>query len=132
MCSVYYLLHSMQKFGRYIRQRREALRLRDPSYSVRQVAARIGVEPSYLSKIERDLERPPSERRVRALARELAEDPDHLLAMAGKVSSDLHQAICHRPHLLATVIREIEKLSDEAIRRLLHRLRRNRRRKERQ
>ena len=117
----------MRKFGRYIRQRREALRLQDPRFSVRQVATRVGVEPSYLSKVERDLEGPPSERRVRALARELSEDPDYLLAMAGKVSSDLHRAICHRPQLFATLIREIERLSDDAINKLLRRIRRNRR-----
>ena len=40
-------------FGSYIREKREALRQYDRSYSLRQVAGRIGVEPSYLSKIER-------------------------------------------------------------------------------
>ena len=63
----------MPKFGAHIRRRRESLRASDPSYSVRQVARRIGVEPSYLSKVERDLESPPSEARVRALASELGE-----------------------------------------------------------
>ena len=40
-------------FGSYIREKREALRAEDRSYSLRQVAIRIGIEPSYLSKIER-------------------------------------------------------------------------------
>ena len=75
-------------FGRYVRRRREALRRADPRFSVRKVAARIGVEPSFLSKVERGAEPPPSEARVRALAADLDEDPDVLLALAGKVSAD--------------------------------------------
>jgi HTH-type transcriptional regulator, competence development regulator len=58
------------------------------SYSLRQVAYRVGVEPSYLSKIERGLE-PPGEATAIALAHELQLDPDLLLAMAGKVSRRL-------------------------------------------
>ena len=43
----------MKNFGPFIRTRREALRKDDPSYSVRQVAKRMGIQPSYLSKVER-------------------------------------------------------------------------------
>jgi transcriptional regulator with XRE-family HTH domain len=43
---------------------------------LRQVAGRIGVEPSYLSKIERGLEPRPSQETTRALALYLGEDPD--------------------------------------------------------
>ncbi len=35
------------------------------SFSIRQVAVRIGVEPSYLSKVERGEEAPPSEEKIR-------------------------------------------------------------------
>ena len=76
-------------FGPFIRRRREQLLQDDPRFTVRQVAGRIGVEPSYLSKVERGHEAPPSEARIRALAADLAEDPDVLLALAGKVSADL-------------------------------------------
>ncbi len=77
MCSMYYILLTlMPNFGTYIRQRRENLKKVDRTFSVRQVAARVGVEPSYLSKVERGREAPPSEPKIRALARELDEDPD--------------------------------------------------------
>ena len=59
-------------------------------FSVRQVAHRIWVESAYLSKSEREQEAPPSEDTIRRLAGELGEDSDILLAMAGKVSSVLH------------------------------------------
>ncbi|MCF8056163.1 MAG: helix-turn-helix domain-containing protein [Desulfocapsa sp.] len=77
----------MNTFGTYLRERREFIRERDRTFSVRQVAARIGVEPSYLSKVERGETPPPSEAKIQLLATELGEDPDMLLALAGKVSS---------------------------------------------
>lgn len=105
-------------FGEYIRERREALKKDDRKYSVRQVAQRIGVEPAYLSKIERGDVAPPSEGKIRALALELGEDPDVLLAMAGKVSSDLLEIIRKRPQLFADLIRELKAMPDRAILRI--------------
>lgn len=110
----------MKKFGSYIRQQRETLRTDDPRFSVRQLAARIGVEPSYLSKVERELEPPPSEPKIRALAQELGEDVDTLLARAGKVSTDLQEAICNRPQLFSKLIRELRNQSDKAVMQVVH------------
>ena len=85
-------------FGGFLRERRERLAAGADGhrFSLRQVAERVGFQPAYLSKIERDLEAPPSEEKIIRLAGELAADPDVLLAMAGKVSSDLREAICRR------------------------------------
>ena len=110
-------------FGDYVRKCREGLREQDPSYSVRQVAQRVGVEPSFLSKVERGEVPPPSEAKILALARELGEDPDVLLALAGKVSSDLRQAILKRPELFATLIRELKDMPDRAVLRLVREVR---------
>ncbi len=66
-----------------------SLRRKDPAFSVRQVAGRIGVQPSYLSKLERGDQPPPWQEKVVALARELGESPDVLVALAGKVYGDL-------------------------------------------
>src|SRR5215468_11582523 len=95
-------------FGDYVRQRREEKRAADPSFSLRRVAAAIGVEPSYLSKVERGEQPPPSEETIVALARELGEDPDVLLALAGKVSSELQRIIRKRPKLFAELIRQLK------------------------
>jgi transcriptional regulator with XRE-family HTH domain len=102
-------------FGEYIRQRREALKADDRRFSVRQVAQRIGVEPAYLSKIERGDVAPPSEAKIRLLAAELGEDADVLLATAGKVSSDLLEIIRRRPQLFADLIRQLKEQPDHAI-----------------
>ena len=111
------------EFGSFVRERREALKERDRSFSIRQVAARIGVEPSYLSKVERGEEAPPSEEKVRRLAVELDEDPDVLLALAGKVSSDLIRVIRRRPALFAELIRELASMPDHAVLRVVREVR---------
>src|SRR5690242_19114591 len=50
---------------------------------LRQLAARVGLSPSYLSNIERGKFAPPAEDKLRALARELDQDPDQLLVVPG-------------------------------------------------
>lgn len=105
-------------FGTYIRDCRERLRADDARYSLRQVATRVGIEPAYLSKIEREEFSPPSEESIRSIARELGEDADVLLAMAGKVSSDLQEVIRKRPQLFAELIRELRDLPDDAVLRI--------------
>lgn len=105
----------MQSFGCYIRSRREALQASGESLSLRKLASEIGVEPAYLSKVERDLTAPPSESKILSLAKVLDEDPDLLLAMAGKVSTDLQQIIKARPKLFGDLIRQLKEQPDHAI-----------------
>jgi transcriptional regulator with XRE-family HTH domain len=103
------------QFGKNLREKRELLRREDRRFSLRKVAGRIGIEPAYLSKIERDVAAPPSEATTVKLARELGEDPDLLLAMAGKVSSDLQEIIRKRPKLFADLIRQLKKAPNHAV-----------------
>ena len=110
-------------FGGHLRTSRQKLLERDRAFSVRQVAGRIGVEPAYLSKIERDLVPPPSEGVIRRLAAELNEDPDVLLAMAGKVSTDLRDIILQRPRLFADLLRQVEDAPEDAILRIVREVR---------
>jgi transcriptional regulator with XRE-family HTH domain len=109
----------MNEFGIYVRQRREELLRNDRSFSLRQVAGRIGIEPAYLSKIERGDFAPPSEEVIRKLAYELGENPDILLALAGKVSKDLMEIIVQRPKLIAELLRQIKEMPDHAVLRVV-------------
>lgn len=109
--------------GGHLRTVRERLRSTDKSYSVRRVAQRIGVEPAYLSKIERGRVSPPSEDTIRRIARDLGEDPDLLLAMAGKISSDLREIIVRRPRLFADLLRELREVPDHAVLRVVREIR---------
>jgi HTH-type transcriptional regulator, competence development regulator len=113
----------MSSFGDHLRQLREQRRAGDASYSVRQLAARIGVEPSYLSKVERGQQPPPSEKTILAMAADLGEDPDVLLALAGKVSGELQAVILRRPKLFAELIRELKDLPDHAVLRIVREVR---------
>ena len=66
---------------------------------------------------------PPSEATISKLAVELGEDNDVLLAMAGKVSSDLQSVIRKRPALFAELIREMKNQPDHAVLRLVREVR---------
>jgi len=110
-------------FGNFIRKARERRLADDSRFSLRQVAQRIDVEPAYLSKVEREEVAPPSEATIVRLARELDEDADLLLAMAGKISGDLAEIIRKRPQLFAQLIRELKSMPDHAILRLVREVR---------
>ena len=113
----------MKHFGNIIRERRERLRQQDRRFSLRQVARRVGLEPAYLSKIERGETAPPSEAATVRLAQDLDEDPDVLLALAGKVSGDLQDIIRKRPRLFAELIRQLKDAPDHAVLRVVREVR---------
>ena len=109
--------------GAYVRKQRKKLKLKDRRYSQRQVALRIGIEPSYLSKIERGELVSLSEKKIIALAKDLREDPDVLLALHGKVSTDIQEVIRKRPELFAKLIRELKDMPDHAVLRIVREVR---------
>ncbi len=110
-------------FASYIRNKRLKLQEQDSSYSLRQLAQRISLEPSYLSKLERGEQIHLSEGKITALARELNEDQDLLLALNGKISSDVQAIIRKRPQLFSQLIRELKNTPDQAVLRLVREVR---------
>ena len=113
--TVDHILH-MTHFGSFLRETREALQASEGrSFSLRQVAARVGIEPAYLSKIERGEVPPPSEATIARLADVLRQDSDLLLGLAGKVSSELQDIILKRPQLFASLLRELKDAPEHAI-----------------
>jgi transcriptional regulator with XRE-family HTH domain len=108
--------YTMTDFGNYIQTLRESLRVKDPSYSLRGVAKRAGISPAFLSRLETGKESSmPSEEKIIRLAQELREDPDVLLAMAGKVSERLLVIIRRYPREFAILIQRLKEASGEAI-----------------
>ncbi len=101
--------------GQFIRGKRKALHAKDPRYSIRGVAERIRVHQSFLSKLERGEPCSISEQKAVALAKELGEDPDVLLAMLGKVSTDIQRIILQRPKLFSQFLRQAKDLPDDII-----------------
>ena len=102
-------------FGIYARQLREQHRETNRRYSVRQTAQRIGMQPAYLSKVERGDASPPSEALIRRLAVDLGEDADFLLALAGKIAGDVREIIIQRPILFAELIRCLNHTPDDEL-----------------
>ena len=110
-------------FGEFLRQCRTKKEADDRSFSVRGLAGKVDIQPSYLSKIERGLQPPPGENAIKRLAAALGEDPDVLLALAGKVSSDLQEIIRKRPELFSKLIRELKSMPDHALLRIAREVR---------
>ena len=111
------------KFGKLIRKSRLQAQAGDRSYSLRKTAERIGIQPSYLSKIERGELPPPGEEVICKLSKDLGLDADVMLAMAGKVSSELLDVIRKRPELFAQLLRELKSAPDHAVLKLVHEVR---------
>ncbi len=106
-----------------MRDRRLLLQKKDKKFSLRQVAARIGIQPSYLSKIERGEQTYLSEEKIIALADELNEDIDVLLALHGKISTDIQEIIRKRPQVFAQLIRELKNMPDHAVLKIVREVR---------
>lgn len=110
-------------FGKLIRESRLKAQSGDRAFSLRKTAERIGIQPSYLSKIERGELPPPGEEVICKLAADLGLDSDVLLAMAGKVSSELQAVIRNRPELFGALLRELKNAPDNAVLRLVREVR---------
>lgn len=100
-------------FGACIRAWRE-----EKEIGLRKFADLVGISPTYLSKIERNEFPPPGEEKVIAIARELEKDPDELLALAGRVASDLEEIIQQTPREMATFLRAARGMSPKDIEQL--------------
>jgi transcriptional regulator with XRE-family HTH domain len=86
-------MRSREHLGLRIRRLRQQRKL-----GLRQTAARVGISPAYLSRIETDREQsPPAERVIRTLAFVLGDDFDRLMQLAGRVSADVEQYITAEP-----------------------------------
>lgn len=103
-----------EQFGAFIRRMREAKEI-----GLREMAKKIEVSPTYLSKVERDEFAPPAEDRVKAIATILDLDADDLLARAGRVSSDISGIIKRQPVALAALLRTTAGMSADDIARLV-------------
>jgi transcriptional regulator with XRE-family HTH domain len=105
-----------EKFGAFIRREREAKGL-----SLRDMAKKIKVSPTFLSKVETE-DWKPGEEKLRKIAEVIGCDPDDLLARAGRVPSELSDIIKQHPHRqeLAALLRTTKGLSAEDISKLVH------------
>ncbi len=113
-----------QHFGAVLRKRRLA-----QGYSLRKFAALVEVSPTYLSLVETGkAEYPPSAERVRDMAKALGEDPDEWIALAGRMPEDLKRIILKKREAMPALLRAVQNLTDDEIRRLTEQVERGKRR----
>lgn len=93
-------------FGQTLRQLRE-----ETGISLRSFAKMVDRTPTYISKIERDELAPPAEDVIKDMARILKQDVDDMIALAGRVPSDLPEIIKRQPKEMALMLRSAKKLS---------------------
>jgi transcriptional regulator with XRE-family HTH domain len=104
------------KFGKTVRKLREQREL-----SIAEFARKVGMSPTYLAPIEREVFPPPAEEKIVRIARALDQDPDEFLALAGRVSTDLQGIILRCPTAAARLLRAIRGLDETDIDQLVAR-----------
>jgi transcriptional regulator with XRE-family HTH domain len=111
-------------FGERLRQLRLAQRMNQ-----RALAAHVGIDFTYLSKIENGRVDPPGEATMRSIARVLGVDAEDLLARARKMPRDLKRLIAQGTPEKALLLRRIAQtpLSPERVERMLRMLEEDRR-----
>ena len=85
-------------FGQLLREMRRA-----KGVSQRDLASRVGVDFSYISKLENDRLSPPAADTVVKICEVLATEPNNLLAVSGKVPSDVTEMLSGNPSALQFV-----------------------------
>jgi transcriptional regulator with XRE-family HTH domain len=103
-------------FGRTIQELRRARNL-----TQRDLAARLGIDFTYLSKLENDRGEPPGEATVRKIAEILEADPEELLALAGKLPAELRERAL-RDVDFARFLRRLPEVPDDELRKVYRRL----------
>lgn len=109
-----------QTFGQALREIR-----RSKDVSQRELAKRVGVDFSYISKIENDRLPPPAADTIVKICSALEVPVEELLALKGKMPSELEDAIGSSPAALKFVKRaQAMDLTEAEWERLTHQLRR--------
>lgn len=81
-------------FGARIREMRKLKRL-----TLRELAGQVGIDFTYLSKIENDYGPPPAESTIRKLAEILEGDGDELVLLANKLPESFEEDLLSRPEV---------------------------------
>ena len=93
----------MSKLGKHIRKLRE-----DCGLSLRELARRAQISPTYLSRVENGIERNPREIVLRGLSKHLGCSSDLLLHLAGRIPEDVRVILLADPSFFQAV-RDVRK-----------------------
>jgi HTH-type transcriptional regulator, competence development regulator len=75
-------------------------RMRDGKFGLREMAKKLEISPTYLSRIETNEEKtPPAEELLRKIADLLGDNFDELMSLAGRIPTDVKEYITKDPGL---------------------------------
>lgn len=99
-----------KSFGKLIRQARK-----DKGYSQRELAKFLGVDFTYLSKLENDrADYAPKEEVIRGLARNLSLDEEELIFLAGRIPQQYEEILKQNPKEMLMLFRRMQENPDFA------------------
>lgn len=101
-----------ETFGQYLKKIRLA-----HNVSQRELANNIGVDFTYLSKIENGKLEPPAEDTIKKIADFLGENADNLILLANKIPSDYKEVLKSDPKI-PFMLRQIGRFTNTQKRRL--------------
>jgi len=93
------------KFGKRIRELREAKKRTNPAFSLRRFASALEVSATFISKMETGQFDPPSAETIKKMAELLEADPYELLQLAKKADPDLVEMVKEQPKEMADFLR---------------------------
>ena len=102
-----------RSFGQFLRERRHGMGI-----SQRDLAARLGIDFTYISKLENGHEDPPSSDTLRRLAVQLGVPEANMLAQAGKVPVELRTRASEDPEF-AFLVQQLPNMPQDSLRRML-------------
>lgn len=101
-------------FGQWLKRSRRAHKL-----TQRKLASEMGIDFTYLSKLENDLEgQSPSEDLVRRLAERLGHDAERVLVLARKIPIELKE-LANRDVDVARLLRKLPGMPPDQLRRVI-------------
>ena len=93
-----------KSFGKLIKEARK-----DKGYSQRELAKFLGVDFTYLSKLENDrADYAPKEEVIRGLARNLSLDEEELIFLAGRIPQRYEEILKQNPKEMLVLFRRMQ------------------------
>lgn len=95
------------EFGKKIKQLRKQQRI-----TQKKLAENVGIDVTYLSKIENGKLAPPAQDKIKKMAKILEVNEDELITLADKVPEDLTEIIPKASKEIPSFLREAKDLND--------------------
>jgi transcriptional regulator with XRE-family HTH domain len=88
---------NIQALGRRIKTLREERKAIDPAYSLRRFAERVGLSPTFISRLENGIGVLPSPDNLTRIADELGVEPKELFELAQRIEPEVQALLVRRP-----------------------------------